>query len=206
MLIFITCTYKRPNRFTLIKNLSNIIGQISDILWIVVEDNDSIDLDIKTILPKNSIYLYTGPSKDKGHAQRNLALEYIRHNKLSGIIYNFDDDNKYDPKLFEELKKTKRIAFFPVGNLGPFGVERPIIENGKFKDWEANWKSRKFCVDMAGFAFHSDLLKNLDSPMWNFKGMGGESEFLEKIVKDINDVEFLCDNCTKVYVWHNGNV
>jgi hypothetical protein len=188
------------------KDLSDTIKFLDNVLWIVVEDSPNTDQEVLEVLPENSIYLSCGPTKDKGHAQRNLALEYIKSHNLRGIIYNLDDDNKYDIRLFNELRKVKNVAFFPVGNLGPHGVERPVVENGKFVRWEANWTWRKYCVDMGGFAFHSDLLKNIESPIWHYKGAGGENEFLQKILKSIDDVEFLCDNCKDVYVWHNGNV
>lgn len=206
MLILITCTYKRPNRFNLIKSLSDIIGSTVNVLWIIVEDNKSIDQELKNILPGNSIYLAYGPTKDNGNAQRNIALEYIKLNRIKGIIYNLDDDNKIDEKIFDELRKVKNVAFLPVGNLGPNGIERPIVQNGKFIKWDANWNYRKYPVDMAGFAFNSNILNKIESPVWPHKGKAGETEFLEKILKDINDAEFLCNDCKDVYVWHNGNV
>lgn len=43
--------------------------------------------------------------------------------------------------------------------------------------------ARKFPIDMAGFAFDAQLLHGLQSPIWNHHGVGGESEFLEKLTQ-----------------------
>lgn len=206
MLILITCTYERPGRLNLIKNLSIMVESLKDAKWIIVEDGSEINEEVQKVLPSNATYLAFGPTRSGGNSQRNYALEYIKNKKYEGIIYNMDDDNRYDIRIFDEIRKTKHVAFLPVGNLGPNGIERPIVENGKFVGWDAHWLSRKYCVDMAGYAFNSKLLNNLESPLWGhaYHG-GGEDEFLQKILNNINDAEFLCDNCTKVYVWHNGN-
>jgi hypothetical protein len=204
-LIIITITYNRPKRIEMISHLKSILDDRNDVTWIVVEDDCSLNNQLKSILPRYSKYLCIGPTKDKGHVQRNLALEYIVKNKLSGIIYNADDDNRYKPELFDEILKTKNFSILPVGNLGPNNIEKPIISsNNKIIDWDANWKERKYPVDMAGFAFHSDNLKRLKKPYWQFNGLGGETEFIEKCIQSSEELELLCDNCTKVMVWHNG--
>jgi hypothetical protein len=205
-LIVITTTYNRPKRIEMIGHLKSILDKRSDITWIVVEDSDKKNTDLIEFLPKYAIYLNTGPSKDKGHQQRNLALEYIYDQSMSGIIYNADDDNKYDSRLFDEIKKTKNFSIFPVGNLGPNCIEKPVVSDGKIIDWDANWKTRKYPVDMAGFAFHSNNLNKLVKPFWKFKGLGGETEFIEKCISSKDDLEILCNNCTETYVWHNGLV
>lgn len=207
MLILVTPTYNKPGRLSLLKNLSIMIGSLKDTKWIIVEDNDTIYPEVQNILPENAIYLAHGPTRNGGNAQRNHAYEYIKENKMTGIIYNLDDDNIYHVDIFKELRKVKHVGFLPVGNLGPNGVERPVLnDEGNFIGWDAHWLHRRYCTDMAGFAFNSELLQKLESPLWNFhRHGGGETEFLEKILNDISEAEFLCDNCKTVYVWHNGN-
>jgi hypothetical protein len=56
---------------------------------------------------------------------------------------------------------------------------------------------------MAGFAFHSGVLKETNRPFWTHGGRGGETEFIEKFVKSADEIEFLCNRCTDVFVWHN---
>lgn len=202
-IIVVTATYKRFERIPMISHLMSILNRRDDVVWIVVEDGKEKDEKLVEILPEYAIYLNIGPTKDGGNVQRNLALEYIVDNQLDGVVYNADDDNRYLDGLFDEIKKTKKISIFPVGNLGPNGVERPVLEDGKFVRWDANWLDRKFPVDMAGFAFHSSLLKNLKRPIWIHKGMGGESELISKMISSVDEFEFLCKDCTEVCVWHN---
>ena len=106
-----------------------------------------------------------------------------------------------------EIRKVKQVAVLPVGNLGPNGIERPIVVDGKIVAWDCGWSSRQYPVDMAGFAFHSDLLRNIEKPFWNVSGgRGGENEFLQRIVPENYELEVLCDNATKCFVWHNENL
>ena len=43
------------------------------------------------------------PYKPRGVSNRNAALEFIRHNIVSGVFYLADDDNTYDYRLFEQV-------------------------------------------------------------------------------------------------------
>lgn len=207
-LILVTCTHNRPGRIELIEELSELVSKNNspeNTSWIVVEDDAQIDQKVSKILPEFAHYMCEGPTKDGGNKQRNKALEYIRDNHIDGNVYSLDDDNKYAPQIFEELRKPKRFGFLPVGDLGPKGVERPIVINGLFYGWDSAWTNRKFPVDMAGFVFDSKYLQRFPSPIWDHTGTGGETEFIEKILSSPHEAEFLCDDCQIVMVWHNGN-
>ena len=201
--IVVTPTHKRPNRLRMVKNLQSMLEVRSDVVWILVEDGENKDEDLTRLLPGFAVYLNIGPTKDFGNAQRNMAFEYIHDNDLKGVVYNADDDNWYDPSLFDEIKKTRRLSVFPVSNLGPTGLERPIVRQSEFVGWQAGWKERKFPVDMGGFAFRSELLKQLSRPFWDHEGRGGESEFISKFVESPHELEFLCDECKRLMVRHN---
>lgn len=47
--------------------------------------------------------------RHRGVEQRNMALKWLRDNlelnKDKGIVYFMDDDNTYNIKLFEEVRK-----------------------------------------------------------------------------------------------------
>jgi len=208
-LIFVTPTYKNAKRVFFINECIKIFKEINNLIWILCEDDNTIDVEINELLLRSGIiykYLSFGPTKDKGNEQRNVCYNYIVNNNINGIIYNADDDNEYDIRLFDEIRKTDNISIFPVGNLGPNGVERPIIKNGKLLYWDAGWVSRKFPVDMGGFAFNSKYLyqKNKEGKkLWDHYGIGGESEFINYITNNYNNLEFLCDNCNICYVKHN---
>jgi len=206
-ILIVTPTYERIRRILYIKRLIKIFRNIRNILWIIVEDADRACPEVERLLKKSGIayiYLNTGPTSDFGNLQRDFALRYIRDRNLEGIVYLADDDNYYDEKLFDEIRKTKNVSVFPVGNLGPHGIEKPIVQGGKILEWDAGWKERKFPVDMAGFAFNTRLLKPLSDPVWSVRKVrGGETEFLEKIVNSKDELETLCDNCKECLVVHN---
>jgi len=198
-----------------------LFARVEKLFWIVVEDAAAIDDVLSETLRTSRIdhvYFHVGPTGDGGNSQKNLAFSYIRDKKMEGIVYCADDDNWLDGRLFNEIRKIKRVGIFPVGNLGPHGIEKPIVKNGKVYGWDADWKERKFCVDWGGFAFNAAVLQELSDPI--LKGcteipyqkkshqflmsrMETETQFLEKFVHSVDDLELLCDQCSKCYVWHN---
>jgi glycosyltransferase involved in cell wall biosynthesis len=209
-LIFITPTYDRPNRTAYLRRCAEVFKTQQKFVWIIIEDGLAVDAGIREMLNASGVqfqYLAFGPTRCWGNQQRNFALEYIRRNEMKGIIYFADDDNYYDPRLFDELRKTKQVSIMPVGLLGPGGIERPIVKYGKITEWSADWKSRKFPVDMASFAFNAEILATLKEPLWPFcpedKQRGGETEFLERIVTSADEFEILCNDCKTCYVWHD---
>ena len=40
-------------------------------------------------------HLAVGPTRNKGNAQRSLALSWLKAQAAEGIVYNVDDDNEY---------------------------------------------------------------------------------------------------------------
>jgi len=203
-IIICTPTYNRPYRYNFINRAANVFNKLENILWIVVEDNNVIDETVQKILTKanlNFIYYPIGPTRKYGMAQWNSALEYINTNNITGTVYCTGDDNYWDLKIFDKIRPTKNISIFPVGNIGPEGIEKAILnEEGKFVKWSANGLNRRFPVDFNGFAFNSEILKKIKRPYWFHEGRSGESTFLEKFIKNENEFEFVSKKC---YVWHN---
>lgn len=205
-LIFITCTYNRPLRLAYMRrHIDQIFSKIEDYVWIIVEDNDTPDPAVVSLTANLNVqYMCIGPTKDKGHVQRNLALEYVRDNRLEGVVYIMDDDNLVYRPMVDELRKVTRFATFPVGNLGPHGIERPVVVNGKTVFWSVNWPERPFPIDMGGFAFPSHHLFDQPSPMWTYAGMGGESEFIGRFVASADEMDVsLCHHNRVCLVFHN---
>lgn len=231
-IIAVTPTYPYANREKYFRRCVETFRKVKNFLWIIIEDGSSINPGIKELLDLSKIeylYDYYGPTRDWGTSQRNYAFSLIRKKKLRGIVYVPDDDNFYNQRLFKEIRKTKKISVFPVGHLGPNLIERPIIKNKRIVDWDAYWKERKFPLDWAGFAFNSELLINHKGEF--LKGFNwveavkenivdpnmpeserqvflrvhkdGETEFLQNLNISVDDLEPLCDNCTKCYAWHN---
>ena len=205
-ILVVTPTHDRADRMAYLERCLSSFSQVSGLHWIVVEDAAAPSPDVAQLLAQSSIsheYLATGPTRHWGNAQRDLALRHIRDNGLQGVVYLADDDNWCQPQLFRELGKVKRVAILPVGLLGPWGIERPILRQGRIVGWHAHWKSRRFPVDMAGFAFDAALLRAIDGPIWTYAGRGGESEFLERLVASADELEVLCDEGRRCYVWHD---
>ena len=113
----ITPTYKRSTQKVDLTSLCQTLMLVPRIMWLVIEDAteksdlvekflqrckvESVHMNVKT--PKNQ--------KSRGVLQRNTGLNWIRQHctemKCNGVIYFMDDDNKYDLRLFEEVRKRK---------------------------------------------------------------------------------------------------
>ncbi len=96
---------------------------------------------------------------------RRAAMNWVLKNRReSSILYFGDDDNTYDLRIFEEIRKTRKVSVFPVAYIGAQSISTPVVETrqvhvgdgevvsvkkvvGFTDDWFAN---RKFPVDMAG--------------------------------------------------------
>jgi len=205
-ILVITPTYDRPGRLALLKRCVDVFRDIAGLHWIVVEDGAAPDPAVADLLAPSGIphtLLAHGPTRAWGNAGRDAALRHIRDHALSGIVYLADDDNYYERPLFAELRQVKRVGVLPVGLLGPSGIERPILSGGRIVGWSANWKSRRFPIDMAGFAFNAALLRGFSGPIWTYRTRGGESEFLERLVTTADELEVLCEGCRRCHVWHD---
>jgi hypothetical protein len=95
----------------------------------------------------------------------------VRGAALEGVVYNFDDDNEYAPRLFAELRTLGR------GRVGSLAVRFAVAQSerlsydrdGHFEGFDAGWcrgswmawlhGKRTYCVDMGGFAFDAALLR-----------------------------------------------
>ena len=63
---------------------------------------------------------------------RRAALDWIRtHGESDGVIYFADDDNSYDVRIFEEIRRTQLVSVFPVGLILKFGVSSPIVRDNR---------------------------------------------------------------------------
>lgn len=140
---------------------------------------------------------------------RNAALAWIRRESeaASGgrpsVIYFADDDNAYDIRLFEEIRKTKKVSMFPVGCVDRTGVSTPVIhKNGSLIGYhDPFYAHRTYPIDMAGFAVNTDLITNSIAVFPHKTGFL-EDYFLRSLDFDDSEIEFLAENCTQILVWH----
>ena len=66
--------------------------------------------------------------KPRGVQQRNAAIEFlIEHYQESpeGYVYFLDDDNTYDIRIFDEIRKIEedQVGVWPVGIVGKLRYE-----------------------------------------------------------------------------------
>ena len=230
-LIIVTATFAREGQLDYLRRCAEALAGIDDLLWILVEDASQRDERIDPLAREfglNLRHLHVGPVGDMGNSPKNRAFKEIADQKYEGVVYVADDDNLYDKKLFDILRQTKRVSVFPVGNLGPSGVERPVVIHGRIVGWVAGKKTRKYPLDWAGFAVHTRALSGVSQPVLGWKRQApypekelflnktikekkdlhsvyceGESDFLEKIIGSKDELEILCDHCTKCHVWYN---
>ena len=94
---------------------------VPNVVWIVIEDSKSKTRSVTQLLERcrvNSVHLNAptpagSPTVNHGRrlsargvVQRNAGLEWLRghYGNSSGVVYFADDDNKYDLRLFEEVR------------------------------------------------------------------------------------------------------
>nr|CAD2184772.1 unnamed protein product [Meloidogyne enterolobii] len=169
--ILITPTYKRHERLADMTRLSQTLMHVQNLHWVVVEDANHTSPAVERILQRSKIpytYFYTTTKPGfplRGWTHRNVALEYVRKNyknyNKNAVVYFADDDNTYDIRLFNNyIKKVKTIGVWAVALAGTAKVEAPKVnKNGTLIGWDVIYApSRRFAVDMAGFAINLKLI------------------------------------------------
>ena len=216
VIYIITPTYNRITQLAELVRMKNTLALVPNILWILVEDASFKSERISNFLKdsfikyvhlniKSQWNIYNPPSVHKGVIQRNLAIDWIRKNNQTGIVYFADDDNTYDINIFEEIRSTKLISAFPVGLVGGLYYEKPICLNNIIVGWFAYYlPKRKFPLDMASFAVHTDLLhKNPNAKFSTNKSYELEGSLLIDLKIDAKKMEPKANCCNTLYVWHS---
>uniref|UniRef100_A0AC35FLY1 Galactosylgalactosylxylosylprotein 3-beta-glucuronosyltransferase n=1 Tax=Panagrolaimus sp. PS1159 TaxID=55785 RepID=A0AC35FLY1_9BILA len=226
-IFFITPTKFRAEQKADLTRLGQTLAHVPNLFWIIVEDSDEPSEMPSQLLERlkftSSVHIVartpaeirrneTDPNWKfpRGVAQRNAALEYLRTNHRSfkkSIVYFGDDDNVYDWRIFDEMRKIEKVGVWPVGIVGGTIVETPILApNGTTViNFTSIWKpERPFPIDMAAFAVNLDLIvKNPTAEFSNNVPRGyQESHFLQSLGLTRSDLEPKAEFCTKVYVWH----
>ena len=126
-------------------------------------------------------------------------------------MYFGDDDNEYDPRVFEEISKINRVGVWPVGfpfAMAPTHVEAPAVNaSGSVVGFYSKFcDKRRYNVDMAGFALRVSAAK---AASFSRRSKPGhlEDDFLRAALGEGADrraLEPLADGATQVLVWHLG--
>ncbi|XP_049871192.1 galactosylgalactosylxylosylprotein 3-beta-glucuronosyltransferase S-like [Pectinophora gossypiella] len=213
MIYFVTPTYPRPEQTPELIRQAHTLMHVPRIHWIVADDKYKCSRHVLGILRRSGLpYTHIASPKPnmkkvpewlvpRGVSNRRAALDWIRQFVTEGVIYFGDDDNTVDLELFDEIRTTKGLSMFPVGLIKEYGVSSPVVRDGKVVGFFESWTyNRKFPVDMAGFALN---VKSLNpTATMPYKVGFIENEFLKESGFDIENIEPLANNCTKVLVWH----
>jgi len=224
ILYIVTPTYTRREQVVEMVRMSHTLLHVDNVVWILAEDSQNCSPLVENLLqrfqmpyvhlvsPMPSMYK-TEKYKPRGVASRRAGLEWIlkNHDKSKkGIVYFADDDNTYDLKIFEELRKTQKVSVFPVGFVGSKGspgITSPIVKNGKVIGFSDDWfASRMFPVDMAGFALNVDFLASRPDASMPFWAGYEEDVFIQTLDIKLEDLEPLANDCKEVLVWHTKTV
>ncbi|XXG45807.1 hypothetical protein AAC387_Pa02g0791 [Persea americana] len=226
LLIIVTPAYTRPFQAYYLNRFAHTLKHVPPpLLWIVVEMSfqspETAELLRKTGVMYRHLVCQANLTsiKDRAVHQRNVALSHIEKHRLDGIVYFADDYNMYTVDLFEQIREIRRFGTWPVAMLRERNnkviVEGPVCNGSQVIGWHTNERSkitRRFHVDMSGFAFNSsvlwdpksyhrptpELIRQLDTAKEGFQ----ESTFIEQLVEDESQMEGLPKDCSKVMVWH----
>lgn len=83
-------------------------------------------------------------------------------------------------------------------------MSSPVVVGGRVVEFYDPMRKpwRKFPVDMAGFAVNLRLVMGNDKLQMPYQAGHLETAFLESLNITIRDLEPLCENATKIFVWH----
>ncbi|KAJ3295659.1 Galactosylgalactosylxylosylprotein 3-beta-glucuronosyltransferase 2 [Rhizoclosmatium sp. JEL0117] len=230
-LIFITGTLKRPSddwRADRISFIGRHLAQMKRLeemnaarcsstlscrqfIWILAEDSDHIDVELESLLKCAQIpfiYFAYGPTRNYGNAQKNALLQFVadltRSFKFYANVHPIDDDGYGLAEGYELCYGIKKFGLLPIVAVGlPEDMEYAAIENGKVVI-HGGWPERAFPFDYNMMIFNSSLFDKFDADMslfWPYPGRGGESEFAERHLDSIQEIEVPCHKCQ--YLFYN---
>nr|CDS33716.1 galactosylgalactosylxylosylprotein [Hymenolepis microstoma] len=213
---------KVPTKFTKpeLVRLCTVFSHVPNLHWIVIEDSiNKTDLvtDVLNYCTVTSTHLNIPSPKDKnyhikGSNQRNAGLQWLRETlkpgKIRGVVYFADDDNTYDPRLFEEMRTLQLGATWPVGIVGGSSWEgcicAPDNPNRITGFWTGYKPWRSFPIDMAAFAINLDLLFVHPNASFDYIHVEQqEGTILSQLgFKTAHELEPRANGCSKILVWH----
>lgn len=226
LLIIVTPTYERPFQAYYLNRMAHTLRVVPPpLLWIVVEMSAQSTETAKILRSTGVTYRHLVCNqnvtimRNREVHQRNVALSHIEKHQLDGIVHFADDDRMYSADLFDQMRQISRFGTWPVAVLSEskkkVSLEGPVCNGSQVVGWHTNQRnklSRRFHVDMSGFAFNSTML--WDTKRWHRptlerirqhdKGKDGfhETIFIEQLVEDESQMEGFPSDCSKIMVWH----
>nr|VZI43369.1 unnamed protein product [Spirometra erinaceieuropaei] len=144
----------------------------------------------------------------KGSNQRNEGLKWIRSHtswpEQNGVVYFADDDNTYDPRIFEEMRTTIRGSTWPVGLVGGRvreGCMTDAKDPTRITGFDATFRPRrKFPIDMAAFAVNLELIHRYPKAVFDYVHANEQEGWILSQLgfKDAYELEPKANGCTEV--------
>jgi hypothetical protein len=218
-LYVVTPTYKRDTQMADLVALRNTLVLVPKLVWILIEDSENRTERIGSLLRMSHLHyvhlsiptpkLIDGKPfsrrNGRGIFQRNAALDWFRQHRdhdtdiRNGVLYFADDDNRYDVRIFDDMRTTKTVSVWPVGLCAQLKYEGPICKDNKVIKWLTVFH-RRFNVDMAGLAIN--LAHLFQFPNLKFGAAIGylESKFIEDLNCTIDTLETKAEDCKQVQI------
>ncbi|XP_077548366.1 galactosylgalactosylxylosylprotein 3-beta-glucuronosyltransferase S-like [Haemaphysalis longicornis] len=209
----VTPTHRQATQIPNLYRLAHALMLATNVFWVLVEDAVRPTKAVSRLLEECGIphVHLLGPcprslrGKGRGVSARNAGIQWLQRNASQpGVVYFADDDNTYDHRIFDEIRRTEGVSVFPVGAMREKGLSTPVVHEGRVIGFYDPWfGGRIFPLDMAGFAVNLRLVVNNRDLRMPYETGYLETKFLEAVgVSSLADLEPLCDNATKVYAWH----
>jgi galactosylgalactosylxylosylprotein 3-beta-glucuronosyltransferase 3 len=163
-IFIITPTHQRRSQKVDLTSMCHTLMHVPKVVWIVIEDAhqptslvvnvlrrckvENVHLTAQTsakYIPKKGV---PRSMKPRGVDQRNAGLKWLRQHyseqNCSGVVHFGDDDNKYDLRLFDDIRQTKHASVWKVAWLSGTRWAGPICQNGSVTSWHAVWAKRRY--------------------------------------------------------------
>lgn len=182
----ITTTHQYDAQKANLVILCQTLMHVRSLVWIVVENSTQKSQMVKGLLKRcniPSVHLAVPLPHSKQIRpttaalsiwHHNMGLRYLREHKCpkcSGVVYFGNDDDRYDLKFFEEIRKTEAISVFMVGLTGGLLMEGPYCQQERVLKWHRVWgPSRRVPIEIQGFAINLKLVLEHENS-WLEKGL-----------------------------------
>jgi galactosylgalactosylxylosylprotein 3-beta-glucuronosyltransferase 3 len=228
-IFIITPTHQRDTQKVDLTSMCHTLMNVPRVVWIIIEDAPKPTSLVTNLIQRCKaeivhLLAYTSAkyrvekgdhawSKPRGVEQRNAGLSWLRQHyspeNCNGVVYFGDDDNKYDLRVFDDIRKTKQVSVWKVAWSGGVRWEGPTCHNGYAKSWHAAFaKNRALPVDMAAFSIHlCEFFKHPKAQIGvNINGHSSKQGYLETDLLEhfTNRSAIECRGSeNETYVWHS---
>ncbi|BHF73008.1 hypothetical protein SprV_0401608100 [Sparganum proliferum] len=192
--------------------------RVPNVHWIIIEDSENLtravtEFRYKCPVPSTQLCSKSPQTRRiKGSNQRNEGLKWIRSHtswpEQNGVVYFADDDNTYDPRIFEEMRTTIRGSTWPVGLVGG-RVREGCLTDAKdptrITGFDATFRPRrKFPIDMAAFAVNLELIHRYPNAAFDYVHANEQEGWILSQLgfKNAYELEPKASGCTEILVWH----